>query len=226
MAKNTFAAVLGIVTVALIVAGVFLLQKANYFKAQAEQSAQIFAKAQEELSRLQLEKEQLSKEKDKSQADSLSYVTYNTKLQAERDSLRKELDDADRREKEKAEEIAKLKDSLQKLSDTAPREKKGLEVKIASLESELKKEKAACRYNLGVVYTRGKFYDEAVAEFEAALSADEGNADAQYNLGVLYEDHTHDSLKAAAHYRRYLQLVPGAEDALEVGERIKKLEAK
>jgi len=72
--------------------------------------------------------------------------------------------------------------------------------------------------NLGEVYRRMKRFREAEAAFLKALSHDEKYADAQYNLGILYDNHLGDQRKAARHYRAYLRLRPQSPDVSEVGK--------
>ena len=48
------------------------------------------------------------------------------------------------------------------------------------------------------------------------------NPDAHYNLGLLYENHQKDPIKACLHYRKYLELKPQAEDKEEVENWIKR----
>jgi protein O-mannosyl-transferase len=62
---------------------------------------------------------------------------------------------------------------------------------------------------------------EALASLERATALPRPSARAEFNLGVLLEAAS--PARAAAHFRRYLELVPGAADALEVRARIQRL---
>jgi tetratricopeptide (TPR) repeat protein len=103
------------------------------------------------------------------------------------------------------------------------KEKKELEGKIKSLEETLQKERGLYHYNLAVSYAQAKLYDEAIASYEKSLTFNPDNADAHYNLGVLYADFKSDSEKAISHYRKYLELKPDANDKEEVLRLMEKL---
>jgi tetratricopeptide (TPR) repeat protein len=55
-------------------------------------------------------------------------------------------------------------------------------------------------------------YRDAEAVYRRVLKENPRDAQAHYNLGVLYEDYLRDASRAADHYRRYLELNPSAPD--------------
>ena len=55
-------------------------------------------------------------------------------------------------------------------------------------------------------------------------SAAQGNAAAQFNLGVLYDDNLSERDKAKTHYKRFLELAPDDVDAPNVIEWLRALE--
>jgi len=59
-------------------------------------------------------------------------------------------------------------------------------------------------------------YREAEKEYLLLLEADPDDADAHFNLGVLYDDKLKNTAAAALHYREYLRLRPNAHDSAEV----------
>lgn len=131
------------------------------------------------------------------------------------DVLRDELADL---KKNSRREIILLQEGLKK-------KKQDYDTKILSLESQLEKarkrlntEADRYHYNLGVLYVQNKEYDLAVAEFKNALGYNEKNAQAHYNLGIIFDDYFHDVENAKYHYRRFLELDPTSDDSESVKE--------
>ncbi len=87
-------------------------------------------------------------------------------------------------------------------------------------------ESAQTHSNLGEVYRRMEKYQVSEASFLNALSFDSQNANAHYNLGILYGNHLNNQKKAALHYRKYLKLHPNSVDAAEVSRWLSIAEAK
>ena len=71
-------------------------------------------------------------------------------------------------------------------------------------------------YNLAIIYENEEKYKEAAQEYEKTLEFAPDDADIHYNLGIVYDEHLQDDEKAILHYRRYLELIPNADDADEV----------
>jgi len=194
--------------------------------------------SQEETERLQAEKERVSKDNDKLKANALSFVELNTKLQEEKDKAQKSQQELEKIIKTREDLLKTVKSRFRELVKKVEGDKNKLSLqgklneemdflkkKIISLDSTLKKERALYHYNLGVAYSQAKFYDEAIDEYEKSLKFGLSNAEAHYNLGLLYENIKKDSEKAIAHYRNYLKIKPDPEDKEEVESGIKKLEA-
>lgn len=80
------------------------------------------------------------------------------------------------------------------------------------------------RNNLAEAYRAGDDRDSARREFEKILKSDPAYAPAHYGLAVLLDDEFHDAKRAAAHYRRYLDLAPDAADAERVREWLRQAE--
>lgn len=68
-------------------------------------------------------------------------------------------------------------------------------------------------YNLGVFYTKEGNYQKAIKEFEAVIKANPNDADAYYNLGVIYAEYLNEEEKAIDYFSRYLELAPNDKDA-------------
>ncbi len=59
-------------------------------------------------------------------------------------------------------------------------------------------------------------YHEAAMEYEEVLKINPNDADAHYNLALIYDDHLNEKRKAIQHYQEYLDLKPVAEDESQV----------
>ena len=74
-----------------------------------------------------------------------------------------------------------------------------------------------------MAYTQANLYDEAIEAYEKSLTFDQNNAEAHYNLGLLYDKVKTDPEKAVLHYKKYLELKPDAEDKEEIETWIQQL---
>ena len=220
--------------VALSAAAVNLYMKKNSLDAEVTQSQQIIQKIQNEMDRLESDKDKALKKNEELQQDALSYVNSNSKLQQEKEQVTKMLEAAKmllkrkevelNREKQKLTDLnAKISTQQAKADSGLFKEKKELESRLTTLEATMKKERARFHYNLAVAYTKAKLYDDAIEAYETSLALDPNNADAHYNLGLLYSDVKNNSEKAVAHYKKYIELKPDAEDRDEVQDWIDKL---
>jgi tetratricopeptide (TPR) repeat protein len=72
-------------------------------------------------------------------------------------------------------------------------------------------------FQSALTFTDQGKYAAAEAAYRALLRLDPSDADAHYNLGLLYDEQLRDPEKALTHLRRYLELNPDAEDADAVG---------
>lgn len=214
----------------LIFVAVCVLASFFYFKARALDSkcAQIqqdmFRKCDEGTIQILAEKEKLSKENEKLQ----EYLENNFKegkkeLAIQLQEAQKTIDNQTTKLKlfnKKLEElqeisIEKQKYSAQKISQ--------LKNRIKAIDKSFKKQKAVFHYNLAVAYTKAGFYIEAISAYEKSLNIDQNNADANYNLGLLYKNLGKELDKARMYLLRYLELKPNADDKGEVKAWIEKL---
>lgn len=60
--------------------------------------------------------------------------------------------------------------------------------------------------NLGMSYTALGLFDEAEQAYEKAVELKPNLPEAHYNLGVFYELHRKDPIRALVQYRKYLEL--------------------
>lgn len=231
--KNIFI-VLGAFGLGLLAIILALFLRSIRLSQQLTHSREAIQKMQEEIARVDSERKKVITDNEKLQSEAVDYVELNTKLQDERDKLQNSVEESGKIIKVKETDLGKLK---QRLSDVEKeiilksksqqekllKERAEIENKIASADSTLQKERSLYHYNLGVAYTRARLYDEAVAEYEKSLNFGPNNPDTHYNLGLLYENFKEDPDKAVAHYHKYLELMPEAEDKEEVKAWIVKL---
>ena len=73
-------------------------------------------------------------------------------------------------------------------------------------------------YVQGIRHRGRSEYESAVKAFEKCLRLSPGSADAHLQLGMLYEDHLQEPIRALYHYREYARKRPDGESA-EVAEK-------
>jgi len=184
-------------------------------------------KVSEESARVKEQKEKITAENEKLQADTVSYVSLNTKLQGEKEQLQKAVSEGQKLIADKEKDLQNVNSRLSEIEkgladkqsrehEALTKEKKVITKKVIELNSTLKKERALYHYNLGVAYANAKLYDDAITEYKSSLQADPDNADAHYNLAILYDAIESDPADSVEHYRKYLELTPNAEDRDEV----------
>jgi tetratricopeptide (TPR) repeat protein len=223
----------GIILILSIQAFILFSEKKGLHR-DLNNAKEMLKRAEDEIARVQTEKGLLVKEKEKLQADAISCLGGNTKLQAEKDALEADLQGARKKIAENETQLQRVKSEYEvmnkkpvvKESGGEPaklmKEKEILKDKVDALTATLKQERARHHYNLGVIYTQSKSYDEALREFLKSLSLEPNNPEAHYNLGLLYGNIKEDSTKAAIHFNKYLKLKPNAADKEEVASWIRK----
>jgi len=232
--KRILLIILILVSSGLLITAFFLVFINNKLNLELVQSKQIIQKMQEDNISIAAEKDKLTNAKDKLQADAVSYLAVNAKLQKEKDELDDKLRKAQRIIENKVADLQRSNKKLEEmenetikeknsLNEKLVNEKKDLQDKLASLEVTLQKEKAQYYYNLGVAYAKAKLYDEAIGAYEKSLKIEDNNVDAHYNVGLLYDNLQQDPEKAIFHFQKYLELKPDADDKDEVKEWINRL---
>ena len=232
--KRILLIILILVSSGLLITAFFLVFINNKLNLELVQSKQIIQKMQEDNISIAAEKDKLTNAKDKLQADAVSYLAVNAKLQKEKDELDDKLRKAQRIIENKVADLQRSNKKLEEmenetikeknsLNEKLVNEKKDLQDKLASLEVTLQKEKAQYYYNLGVAYANAKLYDEAIGAYEKSLKIEDNNVDAHYNVGLLYDNLQQDPEKAIFHFQKYLELKPDADDKDEVKEWINRL---
>lgn len=120
--------------------------------------------------------------------------------------------DYDAKKKTYENEIEDLGDQLQKLKGQAAQgtqlvvERDRLEKELQSLREERIGERSTYLYNLGVIYTRYGMFRKAVEMYQKALEFDLNDAQAHYNLAIIYDAHLGETKKAVQHYKRFMEL--------------------
>ncbi|MBI3602390.1 MAG: tetratricopeptide repeat protein [Candidatus Omnitrophica bacterium] len=108
-------------------------------------------------------------------------------------------------------ENAQLKDTINQLG----RERNGLQSRL--------KELADTHYNLGVILQEQYKFDEAQKEYEKVLELRPDDADAHYNLALIFDTAKNDRNMALYHYEKYLEINPRAAEAQGVRQSIARL---
>jgi len=234
MKDKVYIIVIAVLAAILVLASIFFILHANKLKDQIGQDRNVIQNVESELLRAREEKENVTKTADKLRADSVSYLAINSKLGEEKEDLKKRLEKVQKTidtKEAKLQRVQQRLDEIEKAAATSKRaqdeklvrEKKALERKVIKTSVAIKKERGIYHYNLGVAYAQAKLYSEAIEEYEKSIESNPDNADAYYNLGVLYETVEADTEKAIENYEKYLALNPAPEDVDEIRERIKRL---
>jgi len=96
-----------------------------------------------------------------------------------------------------------------------------LQAKVLNLgKSSLVKETSKMHYNLANHYAKSKLYDKAVKEYKRAIELVPSDADAHYNLALVYDVYLTEYVLARNHYLKCLELNPKFKNRKEVQERI------
>jgi tetratricopeptide (TPR) repeat protein len=85
-------------------------------------------------------------------------------------------------------------------------------------KGKLQKEAATMHYNLAVILTNQHNYPAAIREYEKVIELDPNDADAHYNLAIVYDTDMKDNDKALEQYREYIRIAPDSKEAQEVRE--------
>ncbi|MDD4954100.1 MAG: tetratricopeptide repeat protein [Candidatus Omnitrophica bacterium] len=235
MKKGSLAVIISVLfgTALFLAVVLFYSSIVKRLKSELQQEKTMARSKQEEMQRLQDEKDKATRDNEKLEQDTISYMALNSRLQEQNEELQKNLEEV-RKAREKGlislrKKSADLEKALNdrenilaqynKLSSLTDEQKK----KVDALSDSLKKERSLYHYNLGVAYSQAKLYFDAIDEYKKSLEFDPDNADSYYNLGILYENYKQDSEKAIDCYRKYLGLKPDAADKYKVEGWIKKL---
>ena len=219
--------------ISLGIAGMFYIT-VNSLKLEISQSQTMVKKLQADALSFKAEKEKIAKENEKLREDLASYLGVDTKAKSDKEKLSLLLSEAQKSIEVKEGNLQMLDRKLEELTKESAAQKKKIQEnvvkkvkqlsdKVSSLETTLNQERAVFNYNLAVAYEQAGLDDEAIVAYEKSLKSDPKNADAYYNLGLLYKDKRNDAARAIKYLSSYLLLKPGADDKAEVEEWIKQI---
>lgn len=120
-------------------------------------------------------------------------------------------------------EIARLEGELKQASQKMDDLQRSTEV---LRESSLVRETAGMHYNLGNHFVETKRYDMAIREYLRTIELLPNDADAHYNLALVYDIYMNDYQAAINHYSRFIELKPGSENKNSIMSRINDLQLK
>lgn len=213
----------GALLVALIV---FLVINRSALITQLELQHSMLSRTEAQAEQLQKEKAAIFKDNEKLQVDTLSYLTLNNELQQQKEALNIKVQEVQKAIEAQKLDLAAAQQNLaqvQKMSQDKNNDQKLLmaerdkmQADLRAMEASVNRERGIYHYNLAVAYTKAGIVNKAVQEYNKSLEYDPRNAEAYYNLGVLYKNLGNDSAKALTYFRMYLEIKPDAEDAQQV----------
>ena len=240
MSKIFFIAIIGILFMTTVAGFALYVSETEKNRLQRTEILKTSEEAQDEVKKL---KEDVRKEKDSGQEEKQKVLDQMTAFSKDKEAAEKEVESLKKDiEHERSfsintnEDINKLRDAIAKLrsqnkqgitelEELFKKKLRSYEARILSLEAQLAKSKDRFtqeadryHYNLGVIYTQAKDYEQAVKEYKKALEFNPRNAKAHYNLGIIYDDYFKDKVNAKVHYRDFLSLDPISDDADTVRE--------
>jgi len=216
--------ILSIILVICLTGTIFLFLHSQGLQMQILQDEQIYEKLAEDLTAQNAKKEKIKKENATLKAEAIKIVDLKDeaektakKMQADHAKLSEELKEKDGR----IEELFKLYEEYEKSNAAEAAETLGktvnrLNSEIKNLKKVSAKEKSIFYYNLGVVYTQAKLYDRAIEVYQKSLKINENNPEANFNLGLIYQNQKKTPEIAVIYYRKYLELKPDAADKKKV----------
>ncbi|GEM_PF-5823636 len=93
---------------------------------------------------------------------------------------------------------------------------RSLRAEIRDMEAAQKKDKADMYMELGAAYTKARDFKSAINAYKESLELDPHNAEAHYNLGLLYQRYQENTKKALYHFDRFLKLNQSPKEEREV----------
>lgn len=160
-------------------------------------------------------KEALSQQERKSQeaqAAAKDAESHTRELQARQEKLQGEMERLGGRFERLQSEYASLFADHRVLREKSKRMPKDV-TQLAKEHERLIKDTAATHYNMGVLFSQRKDFVRAEKEFQRVAEINPSDAQALYNLGIIYAEHLPDRERAARYFERYLTLQPTGKDA-------------
>ena len=110
-------------------------------------------------------------------------------------------------------------------SSSLKNKNKTLRSEIKDMADAQKKEKADMYMELGAAYTKAKDFKSAIDAYKEALELNPDNAEAHYNLGLLYQRYQENTKKALYHFQKFLKLNHSPKKEREVKYLIRMLQS-
>jgi tetratricopeptide (TPR) repeat protein len=171
-------------------------------------------------------------------------TSENEQLKQQLEKLRKDVDAQKALAQTHSEDANHLRKTISFLDDKFASEQKKLfssNIKNEKIKKELiqlhknlghikdarklqKRRDSAMYYNLGISYIWSKRYQLAENALKKAVQLADDNADAWYNLALLYEEALDKPKDAKICYEKYLQLIPNSGETYDIQWRIMALE--
>jgi tetratricopeptide (TPR) repeat protein len=147
---------------------------------------------------------------------------YNIQLEAKSKELHLKCTDMEQ-ELKNSSGLGRAVDNLNRERQILKDANRQLKEDLKKEKAENTKEKAELYLQLGTAYTKAGLFSLAIDAYNKALSINPRNAEAHYNLGLLYRHSKNNSRKAIQHLKKYLQLNPDASNRKDVEYIIKML---
>ena len=155
---------------------------------------------------------------------SASYENKISKLASQKDRLASSLKEERAKTRETEDMMRQRIVVMQGEIERATAEKEELRKTIGELsESRLVDETAKMHYNLATHFLESNRYQLALEEYQRALRLRPYDADAHYNIALLYDIYKTDPVRAIAHYRKCLEFNPKFKGNDRIQERITEL---
>ncbi len=120
-------------------------------------------------------------------------------------------------------EYVKLVESQWLAAESKTQELKGdLDKSLSELSGynlerqKMRSDTATMHYNLAVILTNQQNYEAAIREYLKVLELRPNDADAHYNLGIIYDDYSKNHEKAIEHYRQFVRVSPDSPETNKV----------
>lgn|SRR3989338_11026311 len=143
----------------------------------------------------------------KEEPDAAKLREMNKELELKIKDLYIKNEDYNQKKKE-IENLTKLVDKLNRERMMYKKESEYLDGEIARLEGNINNERSGLYKELGDTYTESKLFSQAIKAYSMALKLNPKNAEAHYNIALLYQQSEGSTDKAIEHLQLYLKIAP------------------
>lgn len=156
------------------------------------------------IEQLRTAKKQIEREATQAKQQMVRAKKAQKKVTAELERREMELKELKEKYKAEVKENSKLMTKVSRLPVDIDR--------LAREHERLLKDLADTHYNMGVSFTKQKDFSRGVKEFEMAIQLRPNDADAWYNLGIIYSEHLMNRPRALSSFEEYLHVKPPGHD--------------